>query len=176
MVTNSTHLNVLISSFSHLTLWNSFILLCGMSVCSLLGLYNTPLCDYPTIYLSFLPLMNIWTVSSLGLLWTVLLWKLLLLRREREQWFGKISGRQQHSKRLVQGGHSHGGVVLTSANSVTHAGHKSKGLETSLVAQWLRHHDPNARCPGSIPSQNTSSYMLQLRVLIPQVKIPHGGN
>ena len=33
----------------------------------------------------------------------------------------------------------------------------------SLVARWLRLYPPNAGGPGSIPSQGTRYYMLQLR-------------
>ena len=35
-------------------------------------------------------------------------------------------------------------------------------LGTSLVAQWLRLHTPNAGGPGSNPGQGTRSHMLQL--------------
>ncbi|TEA28872.1 hypothetical protein DBR06_SOUSAS4010089, partial [Sousa chinensis] len=44
---------------------------------------------------------------------------------------------------------------------------------TSLVVQWLRLHTPNAGSPGSIPGQGTRSHMPQLRVRVPQLKIPH---
>ena len=44
---------------------------------------------------------------------------------------------------------------------------------TSLVVQWLRLHAPNAGGPGLIPGQGTRSHMLQLRVRMPQIKIPH---
>ena len=40
------------------------------------------------------------------------------------------------------------------------------------VVQWLRLHDPNAGVPGSIHCQGTRSHMLQLRVHMPQLKIP----
>ncbi|TEA32991.1 hypothetical protein DBR06_SOUSAS7410047, partial [Sousa chinensis] len=43
----------------------------------------------------------------------------------------------------------------------------------SLVVQWLRLHAPNAERPVSIPSQGTRSYLPQLRVHMPQLKIPH---
>ena len=43
---------------------------------------------------------------------------------------------------------------------------KSRPVETSLVAQWLRLHAPNARGLGSIPGQGPRVCMLQL-------KIPH---
>ena len=46
-------------------------------------------------------------------------------------------------------------------------------MGTSLVVQWLRLHAPNAGGPGSIPDQGTRSHMPQLRVLMPQLKIPH---
>ena len=44
---------------------------------------------------------------------------------------------------------------------------------TSLVVQWLRLHAPNAGGLGSIPGQGTRSYMPQLRVRMPQLKILH---
>ena len=44
---------------------------------------------------------------------------------------------------------------------------------TSLVVQWLRLCSPKAGGPGSIPAQGTRSHMPQLRVLMPQLKIPH---
>lgn len=37
-------------------------------------------------------------------------------------------------------------------------------IGTSLMVQWLRIHAPNARRPGSIPSQGTRSHMPQLRI------------
>ncbi|TEA35025.1 hypothetical protein DBR06_SOUSAS9710106, partial [Sousa chinensis] len=43
----------------------------------------------------------------------------------------------------------------------------------SLVSQRLRLHAPNARGPGSILSQETRSHMPELRVCMPQLKIPH---
>ncbi|TEA36880.1 hypothetical protein DBR06_SOUSAS32310013, partial [Sousa chinensis] len=43
----------------------------------------------------------------------------------------------------------------------------------SLVVQWLRLHAPNAGGLGSIPGQGTRSHMSQLRVRMPQLKIPH---
>ncbi|TEA25080.1 hypothetical protein DBR06_SOUSAS6010062, partial [Sousa chinensis] len=43
----------------------------------------------------------------------------------------------------------------------------------SLVVQWLRLRIPNAGGPGSIPGQGTRSHMLQLRVHMPQLRIPH---
>ena len=44
---------------------------------------------------------------------------------------------------------------------------------TSLpVVQWLRLHDPNAGGWGSIHCRGTRSHMLQLRVHMPQLKIP----
>ena len=48
----------------------------------------------------------------------------------------------------------------------------------SLVVQWVRLYTPNAGSPGSIPSQGTRSYMLQLRVCMPQrrLKILHATN
>ena len=51
---------------------------------------------------------------------------------------------------------------------------KRSHLETSLVVQWLRLWPPNAGGGlGSIPGQETSSLMSQLRVLIQQLKILH---
>ena len=43
---------------------------------------------------------------------------------------------------------------------------------TSLVVQWLRLHSPNAGGLSSIPGQGTRSHTLQLRVWVPQLKIP----
>ena len=40
------------------------------------------------------------------------------------------------------------------------------------MVQWLRLHAPNAGGPGSIPGQGTKSHMLQLRVRMPQLKVP----
>ena len=42
---------------------------------------------------------------------------------------------------------------------------------TSLVVQSLRQHDHNVGGPGLIPGQGTRSYMLQLRVRMPQLKV-----
>ena len=39
------------------------------------------------------------------------------------------------------------------------------------MIQWLRLHAPNARLPGWIPGQETSSHMSQLRVHMLQLKI-----
>ena len=50
---------------------------------------------------------------------------------------------------------------------------KKKILGTSRVVQCLRLHAPNAGGPGSIPDQGTQSFMLQLRVCVPQLKLPH---
>ena len=38
------------------------------------------------------------------------------------------------------------------------------------MTHWLRLHAPNAGGPGAIPSQGTRSHMLQLRVLMPQLR------
>ena len=46
-------------------------------------------------------------------------------------------------------------------------------LRTSLVAQWLRLHTPNAGGLGLIPGQGTRSCMLKLRVGMSHLKIPH---
>ena len=43
----------------------------------------------------------------------------------------------------------------------------------SLVVQWLRLQAPNAGGPGSIPEHGTRSYMPQVRVTMPQIKILH---
>ena len=48
--------------------------------------------------------------------------------------------------------------------------------ETSLVVQWLRLQAANAGGLGSIPSQETRSHILQLRVCIPQLKILHAAS
>ena len=44
---------------------------------------------------------------------------------------------------------------------------------TSLVVQWLRLCIPKAGGPGWIPDQGSRSHMLQLRVRMLQMKIPH---
>ena len=44
---------------------------------------------------------------------------------------------------------------------------------TSLVAQWIRLHTPNAGGPRSIPGQGTRSCMLQLRICMPQLRSLH---
>ena len=41
------------------------------------------------------------------------------------------------------------------------------------MAQWLRLHVPNVGGLVLTPGQGTRSHMLQLRVHIPQLKIPH---
>ena len=47
---------------------------------------------------------------------------------------------------------------------------KTKDTGTSLVVQWLRLCTPRVEGPGSIPGQGTRSYMLQLRVRMPQLR------
>ena len=47
------------------------------------------------------------------------------------------------------------------------------GEVTSLVGQWLQLHAPNAGGMGSMPGQGTRSYILQLIVLMLQLKISH---
>ena len=44
---------------------------------------------------------------------------------------------------------------------------------TSLVVQWLRLWAPNAEGQGSIPSWGTRCLWTQLRVRMPQLKMPH---
>ena len=44
---------------------------------------------------------------------------------------------------------------------------------TFLVVQWLILHAPNERGLGLIPGQGTRSHVLNLRVYMPQLKIPH---
>ncbi|TEA35757.1 hypothetical protein DBR06_SOUSAS1110115, partial [Sousa chinensis] len=41
-----------------------------------------------------------------------------------------------------------------------------------MVVQWLRLRAPNTGGMGSIPGQGTRSHMPQLRVRMPQFKIP----
>ncbi|TEA30144.1 hypothetical protein DBR06_SOUSAS4810005, partial [Sousa chinensis] len=50
---------------------------------------------------------------------------------------------------------------------------KKSVARTSLVVQWLRLHAPNAGGPGLIPGRGTRSHILQLRLRMPQLKIPH---
>ena len=45
-----------------------------------------------------------------------------------------------------------------------------------LMVQWLRLQAPNVGGLDSIPSQGTRSHMLQPRVHMPQLKIPHATN
>ena len=47
---------------------------------------------------------------------------------------------------------------------------QKRALGTTL---WLRLCTPNAGGPGSIPGQGTRSHMPQLRIRMPQLKIPH---
>ena len=46
-------------------------------------------------------------------------------------------------------------------------------LGTSVVVQWLRLYNPCVGSPGLIPGQGTRSHMLQPRVHMLQLKIPH---
>ena len=49
-----------------------------------------------------------------------------------------------------------------------------KGTEgTSLMVQWLRLQFPMQEGPGLIPGRGTRSHMLQLKVCMPRLKIPH---
>ena len=49
-----------------------------------------------------------------------------------------------------------------------------KGTEgTSLMVQWLRLQFPMREGPGLIPGRGTRSHMLQLKVCMPRLKIPH---
>jgi len=47
---------------------------------------------------------------------------------------------------------------------------------SSLVVQWLRLHSPNAGGRSSIPGQGTRSHTLQLRVWVPQLKLPRAAS
>ena len=49
-------------------------------------------------------------------------------------------------------------------------GETKKRSGASLLIQWLRLHAPNTGAPGSIPDQGTGSHMLQLRVLLLQLR------
>ena len=51
--------------------------------------------------------------------------------------------------------------------------YKRRSQGTSLVIQWLRFHTSDAGDLGLIPGQGTRSHMLQLRVCMPPLKIPH---
>ena len=50
---------------------------------------------------------------------------------------------------------------------------KRKGLGTSLVVQWLRLQATSAGGLGLISGWGARYYMLQLRIHMPQLKIPH---
>ena len=41
------------------------------------------------------------------------------------------------------------------------------------MAQWLSLHPPNAGEPGSVPGERMRSHTPQLRVSMPQLKMPH---
>ena len=73
-------------------------------------------------------------------------------------------------RQFVQDNRTHGESVLL----IPRVGNLPSGIlgGTSLVVQWLRFHAPNAG-PSSIPGQGTRSHMPQLRVPMPQPKIPH---
>ena len=51
--------------------------------------------------------------------------------------------------------------------------HQNLIMETSLVVQWLRLHDPIAGGPGSIPGQGTRSHVPQLKILPAATKTQH---
>ena len=51
-------------------------------------------------------------------------------------------------------------------------GYINCSMGTSLVVQRLRFHAPSSGGPGLIPGQGTRSHMQQLRVPLPQLKIP----
>ena len=40
------------------------------------------------------------------------------------------------------------------------------------MVQWLRLHAPSTGGPGLVPGQGSRSHMLQLRVHMPQLKVP----
>ena len=50
-------------------------------------------------------------------------------------------------------------------------GLRTLSLGTLLVVQWLRFYDSNTGGPVSILGQGTRSYMPQLRVHMPQLKL-----
>ena len=57
--------------------------------------------------------------------------------------------------------------------SVTRIFFKSTSIGTSLVAQWIRLHVPNAGGPGLILVRELDpTCMLQLRVCMPQLRSP----
>ena len=55
----------------------------------------------------------------------------------------------------------------------TNSGLRNDLSGTSLMEQWIRLRTRNAEGLGSIPGQGTRSHMPQLRVRVPQLKIPH---
>ena len=75
---------------------------------------------------------------------------------EVPQWGFCICGTQGYGGFIV--------YLLTTTNK--------KNPRTSLVVQWLRLCPPNAGGLGSFPGRETRSHMLQLRVCMPQLKIP----
>ena len=71
-----------------------------------------------------------------------------------------MNGSKDNSDRVVSGTAE---MALTS---------KSSGLGTSLGVQRLRLQITKAGGPGSISSKGSRSHMSQLRVHVPQLKIP----
>ena len=62
-------------------------------------------------------------------------------------------------------------VAISYSNNEVKDLEKEKG--TWLVVQWLKFHIPNAGGLGLIPGQGIRSHMMQLRVRMPHLKIPH---
>ena len=67
-----------------------------------------------------------------------------------------------------------GSMVALGRELETDERFKSSWNGTSLVVRWLKLLAPNAGGPGLIPSQGTIYHIPQLRVCMPQLRIPHG--
>ena len=79
----------------------------------------------------------------------------------------------EHQGSLVHGSKIKKQENFLPAPSVKSSWERRLSTWISLVVQWLRLHAANAGGLGSIPGQGTRSHMLQLRVHMPQLKIPH---
>ena len=89
--------------------------------------------------------------------------------------FGVICYSATDNKHIIR----HCNISLPHFMSTTHFSllttihYKLCVCDTFLVVQWLRLCTPDVAGQGSIPGPGTRSYMLQLRVHVLQLKIPH---